>query len=1209
MRPHFTAHLITHGAILILGQPRDHGLLTMDFGRRPVTPPPPAPGCGWDRPLDRPPTPEAAVFASASGELRAAENIVYGTNYEARKAAKAETASRAAALRGEGSPGSPGATSSSPKALRSVFFSGPRDPPAADDFVPSPVRGVSADEYDKSQGLLYNNNSDRDARLNYTKFVVELESPWRPGLFAAAAAGAGGALGPSSPMSAASSPMSGFAVTFPRSRPRRRGRGRRRSPQRRGGGGGGGGMARTTGHPGGSGGKQFSPGGGQLARRRRPRPGRGGAAGLSMLPSAQRKALQRFLDDITSKYPSLVELGDDDDDGVPGETKGGGDAIDLAAASASGTDAFALVASQRTSLSMSLSGGGGSGGGGGGSGALGSGPSVPPLGELEAYSSGFMDGWAMSRMSSIYSGGSSVLPEYSTLRAETLKDAREERAGMGGGGGGGGGDQEAWDTPRDQEPPPKKLPPLKLPLGMEELAERARAEALIARPETAATEEDPRALADALAREAAEDEDEFYEKYGQAARELIERRKTQQTLEKRVDELQHAVDDAEEAMDLLAAGDVDEAEQALEHQLRQIRTRLADTQGELSRAEQQPSGKPGRDRMATDLDLARAAQRERARMETEERDMRRFLRREKQELKRRAREARKEAKREARRREREAQRRAQEARERAERLRLHRIRQGDERAALAEHVKGERAKAAYFDGFVYPAPPAQFEEGLTVHGVAGCEMRVEAHTRKRYGKDPHMRITCDNPNGEYFELLVPLDINANTGWVVSAEHGGADRWLQLAVDPKTRKAAVEALLGNLRFRPVVLEDGTPDRRKKELLYLTDAEAERDNAEFGRKKDWRTDGGRARKAARNETAALRAVFDLIDADKGGTIDVSEVMAALRDGDKIAALVSASPKLEALKKPSTWRKAFAEIDADGDGQIDFSEFKFYCLGAGVQKPAAIKIQCFLRQRFARTRVAEVKMEVEWWRLKLPVLRWDFVDQEFFTEVNRDYLGCEPVRFTDHTIPIDREGTFGGEFGGCQLVVVAVAVTACLGKTCILLGEPDMRRGKRGEQLVVCCCRDPWNKAFSLVLRYKEVQDLLASVGVAKWLQRKRKKEPTAKLVRDDLAEIAALLALQEPPSERRKRRLVVSEAVVAQKKEAIRKREAAGKKKKQRPNKNFRSTSGRGRRTSLSRPTTASTTAPAESRPSTPGTPGGVLVEDEEETESGSGSDSD
>ena len=87
------------------------------------------------------------------------------------------------------------------------------------------------------------------------------------------------------------------------------------------------------------------------------------------------------------------------------------------------------------------------------------------------------------------------------------------------------------------------------------LAERARAEALIARPETAATEEDPGVLADALAREAEEDEDEFYDKYGQAARELIERRKMQKSLEKRADELQHAVDDAEEAMDLIAAGD------------------------------------------------------------------------------------------------------------------------------------------------------------------------------------------------------------------------------------------------------------------------------------------------------------------------------------------------------------------------------------------------------------------------------------------------------------------------------------------------------------------------------------------------------------------------------------------------------------------------------------------------------------------------------
>ena len=226
-------------------------------------------------------------------------------------------------------------------------------------------------------------------------------------------------------------------------------------------------------------------------------------------------------------------------------------------------------------------------------------------------------------------------------------------------------------------------------------------------------------------------------------------------------------------------------------------------------------------------------------------------------------------------------------------------------------------------------------------------------------------------------------------------------------------------------------------------------------------------------------------------------------------------------------------------------------------------------------------------------------------FYTEVNREHLGCVPVRYQDHTIPVDREGTFGGSFSGCQLVVAAVAVTACLGSTCIALGMPNMRRGKRGEQLVVCCCRDPWNKAFSLVLRYNEVQDLLASVGVAKWLQRKRKKEPTAKLVRDDLAEIAALLALQEPPAERRKRRLVVSEAVVAQKKEAIRKRNAA-KRKKARPDKSNRG-AGRGRKRmslSPSRPTTASTTAPA-SRATSPG-PG----EEEEGTqEEGEGGESD
>ena len=44
-------------------------------------------------------------------------------------------------------------------------------------------------------------------------------------------------------------------------------------------------------------------------------------------------------------------------------------------------------------------------------------------------------------------------------------------------------------------------------------------------------------------------------------------------------------------------------------------------------------------------------------------------------------------------------------------------------------------------------------------------------------------VRFSGQDGEYFELAVPLDINANTGWVVSSEHGGADRWLQLCVDP------------------------------------------------------------------------------------------------------------------------------------------------------------------------------------------------------------------------------------------------------------------------------------------------------------------------------------------------------------------------------------------------------------------------------------------
>ena len=61
---------------------------------------------------------------------------------------------------------------------------------------------------------------------------------------------------------------------------------------------------------------------------------------------------------------------------------------------------------------------------------------------------------------------------------------------------------------------------------------------------------------------------------------------------------------------------------------------------------------------------------------------------------------------------------------------------------------------------------------------------------------------------------------------------------------------------------------------------------------------------------NETN-LKTAFDLFDRDKGGSIDAKEVAAILGQGLKC--------------DESVWEEIVREVDVNGDGQIDFSEFK--------------------------------------------------------------------------------------------------------------------------------------------------------------------------------------------------------------------------------------------------------------------------------------------
>ena len=84
------------------------------------------------------------------------------------------------------------------------------------------------------------------------------------------------------------------------------------------------------------------------------------------------------------------------------------------------------------------------------------------------------------------------------------------------------------------------------------------------------------------------------------------------------------------------------------------------------------------------------------------------------------------------------------------------------------------------------------------------------------------------------------------------------------------------------------------------------------------------------------ATARTLFDLVDKDGSGAISRKELRKALRSNKDVNRLCRETPSLNALLKPTTFRRAFNAIDVDGSGEVDFEELKALCLTATTGKP---------------------------------------------------------------------------------------------------------------------------------------------------------------------------------------------------------------------------------------------------------------------------------
>jgi Ca2+-binding EF-hand superfamily protein len=77
--------------------------------------------------------------------------------------------------------------------------------------------------------------------------------------------------------------------------------------------------------------------------------------------------------------------------------------------------------------------------------------------------------------------------------------------------------------------------------------------------------------------------------------------------------------------------------------------------------------------------------------------------------------------------------------------------------------------------------------------------------------------------------------------------------------------------------------------------------------------------------------LKTVFEVLDTDCSGTVDLGEISRAIEDTETVKMILGVCDQLRPLLNSGTWRKTFLSMDTDGSGGLDLEEFQRFIMTA--------------------------------------------------------------------------------------------------------------------------------------------------------------------------------------------------------------------------------------------------------------------------------------